>query len=63
MWQVVKEGGIELTRREDEIRMLQLQVKELQRSLNVTQNLAHRVPQYDEEIASLQQQLLEARAQ
>ena len=63
MWQVVKEGGIELTRREDEIRMLQLQVKELQRSRNVTQYLAHRVPQYDEEIASLQQQLLEARAQ
>ena len=43
--------------------MLQLELKEVQRSIDATRKVLPQVPSLDESIASLQQQLLEARDQ
>ena len=61
--EVLKHGEISLVRKENEIRMLQLELKEVQRSIDATRKVLPQVPSLDESIASLQQQLLEARDQ
>ena len=61
--EVLKHGEISLVRKENEIRMLQLELKEVQRSIDATRKVLPQVPFLDESIASLQQQLLEARDQ
>ena len=61
--EVLKHGEISLVRKENEIRMLQLELKEIQRSIDATRKVLPQVPSLDESIASLQQQLLEARDQ
>mmetsp|Transcript_19952 Transcript_19952/g.64959 ORF Transcript_19952/g.64959 Transcript_19952/m.64959 type:complete len:918 (-) Transcript_19952:40-2793(-) len=59
--EVLKQGEMELKHRDDEIRMLKLELKEVQRSMDVTRKLLPRIPALDADIASLQQQLLETR--
>jgi len=61
--EVLKQGEIELNRREDEIRMLKLELKEVERSMNVTRKLLPRIPALDADITSLKSQLLETREQ
>ncbi|KAG2482118.1 hypothetical protein HYH03_018925, partial [Edaphochlamys debaryana] len=59
--EVIRGGRLELRRREDEIRLLNLEVSELQRSIGVTQRLVPSVPLLDTDVASLQRALFEAR--
>jgi len=59
--EVLKQGEIELRKREDESRMLHIELKEVQRSMEATRKTLIRVPALDEQIASLQEQLLLAR--
>lgn len=61
--EVLKSGEIELRKREDEIRMLNIELREVTRSMEVTRKTLVKVPALDEQIASLQEQLLQARRQ
>lgn len=58
---VYKQGEVTRTARVDEIRLLKLEVQEVQRSVNVTRKLLPQIPLLDSSIASLQDQLLKAR--
>jgi len=59
--EVLKQGELELQRRDDEVRMLKLEIREVTRSTEATRKLMHQIPRYDESVVSLQQQLLAAR--
>lgn len=59
--EVLKQGEIELRKRDDETRMLHIELREVRRSTEVTRKMLVRVPALDEQIASLQEQLLQAR--
>ena len=59
--EVLKQGEIELRKREDEMRMLNIELREVNRSMEVTRKMLVKVPALDEQIASLQEQLLQAR--
>ncbi|PNH11949.1 hypothetical protein TSOC_001169 [Tetrabaena socialis] len=59
--EVIKGGQLELMRRDDEARLLRLEVGELDRSLGVTRRLVPSVPLLDTDVASLQKSLFEAR--
>ncbi|KAG2431406.1 hypothetical protein HXX76_009421 [Chlamydomonas incerta] len=59
--EVIKSGQLELMRREDEARLLRLEVGELERSIGVTRRLVPSVPLLDNDVAALQKALFEAR--
>mmetsp|Transcript_40583 Transcript_40583/g.90203 ORF Transcript_40583/g.90203 Transcript_40583/m.90203 type:complete len:924 (-) Transcript_40583:938-3709(-) len=59
--EVVKSGVLELKRREDEIRLLNIEICELERSIAVTIKLVPQIPLLDEDVARLQKALLETR--
>jgi len=59
--EVSNQGEMELKKREDEIRMLNLELKEVFRSMEVTRRMLPKIPALDEQIASLQEQLLNTR--
>ena len=59
--EVLRQGELELQRRDDEIRMLKLEIREVSRSTDAARKVVHHIPKYDESAVSLQQQLLEAR--
>ena len=59
---VLKKGEIEIAKREEEIRMLDLQVAELVRQLEVTRRKLPKIPELEQEIVTLQSQLEEERA-
>ncbi|KAK9829922.1 hypothetical protein WJX72_008666 [[Myrmecia] bisecta] len=61
--EVMRKGQIMLQRREDEIRMLKLEVAEMSRALGVVRALLPVIPGLDTDIALLQKQLLETRRQ
>ena len=54
-------GDLSLRERDDEIRLLRIEIAEVTRHRNVVRSLQPVVPQLDETIASLQQQLLQER--
>ena len=56
--EVSRRGEIELRRREDEIRALTIEVADAERSIEVARRTMTRVPGLDEQVASLQAQLL-----
>jgi predicted RNase H-like nuclease (RuvC/YqgF family) len=58
---VLKKGEIAIREREEEIRMLDLQVAELCREIEVTRRKLPRVPELEQEIVLLQTQLEEER--
>ena len=55
--QTIKKGEIEIRKREDEIRMLHLELAEVQRQIEVTRKQMPRMPAYAEQILCLQQEL------
>jgi len=55
--QTIKKGEIEIRKREDEIRMLHLELAEVQRQIEVTRKQMPRMPAYAEQILGLQQEL------
>jgi len=55
--QTLKRGEIEIRKREDEIRMLHLELAELQRQIEVTRKQMPKMPMYAEQILQLQQEL------
>jgi chromosome segregation ATPase len=55
--QTVKKGEIEIRKREDEIRMLHLELAEVQRQIEVTRKQMPKMPAYAEQILGLQQEL------
>lgn len=59
---VLKKGELAIREREDEIRMLDLQVAELCREIEVTRRKLPKVPELEQEIVLLQTQLEEERA-
>jgi len=59
--EVLKGGELELKRREDEMRILRLEVAELQRSIAVAVKVVPQIPALDEDVARLQKALLETR--
>ena len=59
---VLKKGEVAIRSREEEIRMLDLQVAELCREIEVTRRKLPRVPELEQEIVLLQTQLEEERA-
>ena len=59
---VLKKGELEIAKREEEIRMLDLQVAELVRQLEVTRRKLPKIPELEQEIVTLQSQLEEERA-
>ena len=59
--EVLRQGEISLWRREDEIRVLNIAIRDMQYSIDVTRKTLPQIPHLDESIASLQHQLLEAR--
>ena len=59
---VLKKGELEIAKREEEIRMLDLQVSELVRQLEVTRRKLPKIPELEQEIVTLQSQLEEERA-
>ncbi|GMH35034.1 hypothetical protein BSKO_02902 [Bryopsis sp. KO-2023] len=59
--EVLKQGELELKRREDEIRILDLEIREVQRSIDATRKTMTAIPDMDSEIALLQKELLEAK--
>jgi len=59
---VLKKGEVSIREREEEIRMLDLQVAELCREIEVTRRKLPRVPELEQEIVLLQTQLEEERA-
>eukprot|EP00899_Mesostigma_viride_P008456 jgi/Mesvir1/17611/Mv08838-RA.1 len=59
--EVLKNGEMELAKREDEIRLIKLEIAEVQREIEVTRRLRPEVPKIDEEIVRLQQQLHDER--
>mmetsp|Transcript_22973 Transcript_22973/g.63455 ORF Transcript_22973/g.63455 Transcript_22973/m.63455 type:complete len:940 (-) Transcript_22973:763-3582(-) len=58
---VIKSGTLELRRREDEVRILNIEVAELERAVNATRKVVPHIPVLDGDVARLQQALLEAR--
>ncbi|GFR42867.1 hypothetical protein Agub_g3858 [Astrephomene gubernaculifera] len=58
---VIKGGQLELMRRDDEARLLRLEVAELDRSICVMRRLVPSVPLLDTDVAALQKALFEAR--
>ena len=56
--EVSRRGEIELRKREDEIRALTIEVADAERSIEVARRTMTRVPGLDEQVASLQAQLL-----
>eukprot|EP00803_Ostreobium_quekettii_P006561 evm.model.scf_488EXC.3 EVM.evm.TU.scf_488EXC.3 scf_488EXC:13142-19986(+) len=54
---------MELKRREDEIRILKLQIKQIEHPTEATRKLTQQIPELDEHVALLQKELLEARRQ
>ena len=61
--EVVRQGEVVLKQREDEIRSLNIEAKELRRSIDVNRKLAPEINLYDRQIVLLKQQLLEGREQ
>jgi len=59
--EVMKQGEMVLQRQEAELRMLRLEIKEVERSKLATLKMVPMVPELDKNIAYLQQQLLEER--
>ncbi|KXZ45417.1 hypothetical protein GPECTOR_55g323 [Gonium pectorale] len=59
--EVIKGGQLQLRRRDDEARLLRLEVSELERSIGVMQRLVPSVPLLDCDVAGLQKALFEAR--
>ena len=59
--EVLRQWEISLWRREDEIRVLNIAIRDMQYSIDVTRKTLPQIPHLDESIASLQHQLLEAR--
>ena len=52
-----------MKRREDEIRILNLQIKQIEHPTEATRKLMQQIPELDEQVALLQKELLEARRQ
>jgi len=59
---VLKSGELEIARREEEIRLLDLQVSELVRRVEVTRRKLPQIPALEQRIITLQSQLDEERA-
>ena len=59
---VLKKGELEIAKREEEIRMLDLQVAELVRQVEVTRRKLPKIPELEQRIVTLQSQLEEERA-
>ncbi|GLI69727.1 hypothetical protein VaNZ11_014402 [Volvox africanus] len=59
--EVIKGGQLELRRRDDEARLLRLEVAELERSIAVMRRMVPSVPLLDTDVAALQKELFEAR--
>ncbi|EFJ42885.1 coiled-coil protein required for normal flagellar motility [Volvox carteri f. nagariensis] len=59
--EVIRGGQLELRRRDDEARLLRLEVAELERSIAVMRRLVPSVPLLDTDVAALQKELFEAR--
>eukprot|EP00741_Cyanophora_paradoxa_P004850 tig00000836_g4705.t1 len=60
---ILKRGETELRRREEEIRMLRLEVAGLQRKIAITRKLLPKIPELEEQVMACQLQLHEAREQ
>mmetsp|Transcript_45822 Transcript_45822/g.146119 ORF Transcript_45822/g.146119 Transcript_45822/m.146119 type:complete len:925 (-) Transcript_45822:53-2827(-) len=60
---VIREGEMKLNERIDEVWHINLAIKDVARSVEVTKKLLPVVPALDSDVASLQKQLLEARMQ
>ena len=54
---------MELKRREDEIRILNLEIKQIEHPIEATTKVMKQIPQLDENVALLQKELLETRRQ
>ncbi|KAL6748938.1 coiled-coil flagellar protein, move backward only 2 [Haematococcus lacustris] len=59
--EVLKSGDLELRHKDDEIRILRLEVASLERSIAVAIKVVPQIPALDEDVARLQKALLEAR--
>eukprot|EP00798_Chlamydomonas_sp_ICE-L_P024336 gene24336-9952_t len=59
--EVLKGGVLELSHRDDEERMLRIEVMELERSIATTIKVVPKIPLLDEDVARLQQTILETR--
>jgi len=59
--EVQNQGDLAINRLDDEARMLELERKEAERSIEVTRRLMPQIPLLDEDVARLQKDLLEAR--
>lgn len=61
--EVIRQGEVVLTQKGNEIRSLNIEVKELRRSIDVKRKLAPEISLYDKQIVLHKQQLLEAKQQ
>ena len=61
--EVIRQGEVVLTQKGNEIRSLNIEVKELRRSIDVNRKLAPEISLYDRQIVLHKQQLLEAKQQ
>ena len=61
--EVIRQGEVVLTQKGNEIRSLNIEVKELRRSIDVNRKLAPEISLYDRQIVLHKQQLLEAKEQ
>eukprot|EP00873_Tetraselmis_striata_P036776 jgi/Tetstr1/457040/TSEL_043703.t1 len=59
--EVQTQGDMAIYKLEDEIRILRLECREVERSIEVTRRLLPRIPVLDEDVALLQKELLEAK--
>ncbi|MEW5305818.1 MAG: hypothetical protein WDW36_008335 [Sanguina aurantia] len=61
--EVIKGGTLEMKQRDDEARMLELEVGSLWRSIQLTQRVTPQIPLLDNDVARLQRALLETRCE
>ena len=59
--QVSTQGSMAISKLDDEVRILNLECREVERSIHVTRRLLPEIPVLDENVALLQKELLEAR--